>query len=218
MLVHGYNPQQHPLYATWAGMLARCYNPDNPAYPNYGGRGITVDPRWHHFANFALDMGLKPDPALTLDRKDNDKGYRPDNCRWATGSEQCWNRRVFRNNASGARGVLRLRNGSFLARFDYEKQRYNIGRFDTLEEATTARDAFVGLFFRDRDAALEMMAQETVWRTSSTKIRGVTKHADGGFIARTTVDGVRTYLGYFKTVDAATTAIAKAKQPRKKAT
>lgn len=207
VLVDGVPPRKHPLYATWAGMLSRCYNPDFPVYENYGGRGISVDPAWHHFANFARDMGQKPDPTLTLERKRNMEGYSANNCVWATGSDQCVNRRTFKNNTSGATGVVPVRSG-FEARFDYEKQRYRIGRFDTVEEAAAVREAFIGLFFRDRPAALDMIEPEPVWRTSTTGVRGVTPHLDGGFIARTTINKERVYLGYFKTLEEALAAIA----------
>lgn len=211
-LVHGFRPQEHPLYVTWADMLVRCYNPSCKSYPNYGGRGITVDPRWHHFANFAEDMGLKPDPAFSLERKDNNSGYSKANCTWATSTEQAWNRRLFRNNTTGARGVVKAHSGRYHARFDWEKQRYAIGYFDTLEQAAAARDAFIGLFFHDRQAALAMLEEETIWCTSSTKVRGVTPHVDGGFIARTTVNKKREYVGYFPTVEAAAQAIAQFKK------
>jgi hypothetical protein len=71
-------------------MFARCYNPDNKDYPNYGGRGIEVCNRWNTFENFLSDMGEKPD-RLTLDRIDNDKGYEPSNCKWSTRQEQVRN-------------------------------------------------------------------------------------------------------------------------------
>lgn len=78
-------------YRIWKVMLTRCNNPNVINYSIYGGRGITVCPRWWSFVAFLADMGDAPD-GLTLDRKDGDKNYEPDNCRWATYSEQNNNR------------------------------------------------------------------------------------------------------------------------------
>lgn len=210
--VHGFAVREHPLYVTWADMLARCYNRENKAFKNYGARGILVDPHWHHFENFAIDMGLKPDAALTLERRDNNAGYRRDNCRWGTRTEQCLNRRTFRNNTTGARGVVAVGGNRYAARFDYERQRHDLGRFPSVEAASAAREAFIGLFFVDRSAALAMLEPESTWCTSSTGVRGVTRHADGGFIARTTINKQRVYIGYFKTVEEASEAIQAAKE------
>ena len=80
----------------WFTMVDRCYSEKNPAYPNYGGRGIKVCKRWlglDGFKHFVQDMGLKPSKSLSLDRKDNDKGYFKRNCRWATKTQQARNRR-----------------------------------------------------------------------------------------------------------------------------
>jgi hypothetical protein len=86
--------QRPPLYWTWAGMKARCENPNHKAYLNYGGRGITVCKRWQTFENFAKDMGPKPTPEHTLERINNDRGYSPANCKWATIEEQVANKRL----------------------------------------------------------------------------------------------------------------------------
>lgn len=80
-------------YNIWSKMRQRCQNPKNPAYADYGGRGITVDPSWESFENFYADMGPRPDPSLTLDRVDNSKGYGPTNCAWRTRDEQAQNTR-----------------------------------------------------------------------------------------------------------------------------
>ena len=81
-----------PLYDTWNTMMARCYNPKNPAYKNYGGRGINVCERWHDPRNFYADMGDRPE-GLTLERKDNNGNYEFNNCEWASRKTQSRNSR-----------------------------------------------------------------------------------------------------------------------------
>jgi DNA-binding transcriptional regulator YiaG len=82
-----------PEYMAWQSMHSRCLNERDPGYPHYGGRGIGVCKSWSIYENFLLDMGRKPSPHLSLDRINNDKGYSPENCRWATPKQQRNNQR-----------------------------------------------------------------------------------------------------------------------------
>lgn len=94
-------------YTILVNIRQRCLNPANPAYPRYGGRGITLCDRWRYgdgivegFQCFFEDVGPRPSPAHSIDRIDNDGNYEPGNVRWATNSEQMKNRRPMPRNGT----------------------------------------------------------------------------------------------------------------------
>jgi len=83
-----------PEYRAWLGMLQRCYKPGSKMYYRYGGRGITVCERWRtSLEAFLEDMGPRPTPKHTIERKENDLGYCKDNCIWETRKVQARNTR-----------------------------------------------------------------------------------------------------------------------------
>lgn len=90
------NSLKTPEYEAWNCMKKRCFDKNNKDYHHYGGRGITVCAEWLDYETFLLDMGRKPSPLHSVDRKDNDRPYCKDNCRWATKQEQANNRRTNR--------------------------------------------------------------------------------------------------------------------------
>lgn len=92
------NYRRTPEWNIWSGMWDRCRNPNKQNYQYYGGRGIKVCDRWREFANFLEDMGRRPGPNYSIDRKDTDGNYEPNNCRWVTQNTQLRNRRKWLRN------------------------------------------------------------------------------------------------------------------------
>lgn len=117
-------------YKIWAGMKARCHNEKDAAYPGYGGRGITVCERWRNsFECFLKDMGRAPD-GHSIDRIDNDGGYEPTNCRWATQAQQARNtRRTIRVNG------MALIDACEAAGVSYSAAQARLSRGATIEQA-----------------------------------------------------------------------------------
>jgi len=138
---------KYPFYRTWQSMKSRCYNPNDGNYYLYGARGIAVCDRWlSSYNDFVLDittLGVKPTPAHTLDRIDNDKGYELENMRWATKKEQIANRRPEEKprvtNRARAIGI-RYHQKRWQAR---GRHGVHIGVFDTKEEAIKAREEYI---------------------------------------------------------------------------
>ncbi len=123
----------------WQNMLARCLNPKNPRYAQYGGRGIQVCARWqgnHGFTHFFADMGSRPSAEHSLDRVDNDGPYSPENCRWTLENQQQRNRT--NNNLVTFRGeTLCLKDWSARLGIDYGTLRHRLRRGMTVEAAFT---------------------------------------------------------------------------------
>lgn len=143
--VHGMSKSK--IHKTWRGLFQRCENPNSSHYERYGGRGIRICEEWkgeHGFINFyewAMKNGYSDD--LTIDRIDNNKGYSPDNCRWIPHIDNCHNRNARKDSTTGYPGVQKriMRTGriKYRANITAKGERFNLGHFDTLEEAIKAR-------------------------------------------------------------------------------
>lgn len=90
---HARRGKETNIYHVWQQIVQRCVNPSNNNYEDYGGRGIVVCKQWLKFENFLEDMGKGWELGLTIDRRNNDKGYCKKNCRWITNKEQQMNKR-----------------------------------------------------------------------------------------------------------------------------
>ena len=134
-------------YVSWSAMIQRCTNPSNPKYKNYGGRGITIDPKWMRFEDFYAYMGKCPSQK-TLNRINNDGGYKPGNCRWATPIEQAQNRRIQKNNKTGIPGVY----------WNKRNQKYQV------EIRANNKYIFLG-YFRNKNLAIKVRkkAERKYW-------------------------------------------------------
>jgi hypothetical protein len=96
--------RSEPEFGVWLGMKDRCHNPKSRSYARYGARGIHVAQVWRDdYDAFIRDMGPRPSPTHQIDRIDNNRGYGPGNCRWATPSENCRNKSTNRRFVFGGR-------------------------------------------------------------------------------------------------------------------
>ena len=142
-LKHGL--RHHRLYKTWWSMINRCQNQKHKQYKDYGGRGILVCDRWLNIENFIQDMFPTFQEGLTLDKKDNDKGYLPSNCRWSLKTTQSQNTRKIRhNNTSGFKGVSfdKVAN-KWKCRIQVNNKSVFLGYFITSLEAAKTYDKYI---------------------------------------------------------------------------
>jgi hypothetical protein len=135
------------LYGVWEGIIQRTSNPKDKSYCKYGGRGIYMCDEWRNdfiaFHNWSILNGYTQ--GLSIDRIDNNDGYYPNNCRWATDLVQAANTRKIRsNNTSGFRGVVRHSKVSkWMAQIQIDNKHKYLGLFITAVEAAIAYDTYI---------------------------------------------------------------------------
>ena len=134
------------LHATWLSMRQRCNDSKTIGWDNYGGRGITVCTDWDLdytlFKNWAVENGYEE--GLSLDRKDNNDGYFPENCRWVNRGVQAQNRRKFKNNTSGYKGVSQDKSsGKFSCKLRNNGKNIFLGFYACAKEAALVYDKYI---------------------------------------------------------------------------
>ena len=134
----------HRLYNTWTHMKARCYRVEAEDYKYYGAKGITVCSEWKNnfkvFYDWCMSNGYKDE--LEIDRRDNDKGYSPDNCRFVTHEVNNLNRGLQSHNTSGYTGVS-LRGNKWQSHIASKKKQIFLGYHSTKELALKARNQYI---------------------------------------------------------------------------
>lgn len=130
--------KSHPLHGRWVGMINRCKYESTANYDKYGGAGISVCERWLNFENFVKDMGVPEDLSMEIDRKEGDKGYFLENCRWVTRSLNQANKKPWKKDGL-PKGVKRNCN-CYVARMRVNNISIHIGQFKTVELAKIEHD------------------------------------------------------------------------------
>ena len=128
----------------WVNIIQRCRNKNNPQYENYGGRGIDVCDDWSlnfiSFKKWALKNGYND--KLFIDRKNNDKGYHPNNCRFVNRIIQNNNRRIYKTSKSNFRGVSKY-NEKWRVRISIKGKRVSLGIYKNVKDAAKAYNEYI---------------------------------------------------------------------------
>lgn len=144
-------------YSTWCSMKQRCFNKNNTAYNDYGGRGITMAKEWqNNFLEFYKYMGDRPSDQYSIERIDVNGNYEPGNVIWSVRSVQNHNQRIRSTNTSGYRGIhWRKDSKKWAASISRDGKSHHLGLFDTPEAASEAyQNASIELFSQSEHIAL----------------------------------------------------------------
>jgi len=143
-ITHGLT--EHPVYKIWENIKKRCNNPNNPAYKNYGARGVKLYEEWANdfksFFDYVTALKNYDEPSFTLDRVDNSGNYEPGNVRWADRHTQAVNTRLRRDNTSGYVGVQKSGYGWVAGIRVHGDWKY-LGRYKTPIDGATVRDWYI---------------------------------------------------------------------------
>lgn len=134
--------KDHPLYGAFCMMKTRCYCEHHKDYHLYGGRGITVQESWLKplgFWTFVEEMGTRPE-GFSIDRKNNNKGYSKENCRWASDIEQANNRRERTDSTLGIKHIYKTGSGFRVIIQKTKTQRLSSKTIPNLESAIELRN------------------------------------------------------------------------------
>ena len=136
------------LYHRWFKIKERCHKKTSPNYKDYGGRGIHMCEEWKSsypaFKKWAYSNGYEENTLLTVERVDNDKGYSPDNCVFASRYAQAHNRRDKHTSKQGFIGVNKNpNNNKWYSTVTHKGVRHGFGGFFSKEEARDARNTFI---------------------------------------------------------------------------